>query len=558
MKRQRKSNTVSWAPQPNLCQVKLFLRDDCPAKVGHYSKNTLQAKTSAMLPSSTDDSNDLPPGFEDNYFLNKSKADISHIPQIKWECAPQFTFSSGLPIAAGEFSREKVDQKLRETRVFEALYPRSSAIPPSPSVSFEVEQENYDDNLTPLIPITEPLGEEDSADVTPEVAVTNLQSQNFQQYTSVTSPIIQQCNTSSTVPSSVCGGPLPRISPGFAQDLTTAAIATILKSNDQGSLIDMDVLVKIFNDPILIENLIKDHTTAAAATVSASSNSLGIPTSGLDPATSVSVSKPTTPPSTMISLPSMSNQATSLVSFLTPTPDKPARPPVSAVTSPIHNPAGKLATASFTLHTPPSPAATAHVSHRHVDKNVHHVPEGVRRAASLPSVPSIELSTMPTLPATTMNVHTGANPAGSASTVLYQPGIGSAIAVKKDANYYKNLIKQHGADNKDSKIGIHHNNFEDFKTVQNIKTTVTISKIQKPCIYFKSQKGCRNGSHCPYLHNMSDQWRVSNVIVTPNAKGFKRGLEIKYDMPVQLRIGNVLVAPHAKRFKLGPEINMRI
>ncbi|OIV92689.1 hypothetical protein TanjilG_18040 [Lupinus angustifolius] len=521
--------------------VKFFLRDDCPAKVGHYSQNTLQAKTLTMFPSSTNDCNDLPPGFEGNYFLSKSKADISHIPQVKWECAPQFTFTSGLPIAAGEFSREKVDQNLREAKVFEALYPRSSAIPPSPSVSFEVEQEDYDDNLTPLIPITEPIEEEDSADVTPEMAVTNLLPQIFQQYTSATSPIIQQCNTSSTVPSSVCGGPLPKISPGLVQDLTAAAVATISKSNDQGSLIDMDVLVKIFNDPILIENLIKEHTTAAAATVSASSNCVGIPTSRLDPATSVPVSKPATPPSTMVSLPSMSNQATPPVSFLTPTHAKHAHPPVSALTSALHNPA----TASFTPHTPPSPspAVDAPVNHRHVSKNVHHVPDGVRRAASLPSVPSIELSTVPTLPA---------------STVPYQSSIGSAYAVKKDANYYKNLIKQHGADKKvtyDSKIGIHHNNFEDFKSVKNIKTGVMISKIQKPCIYFKSQRGCRNGSHCPYLHDISDQWRVSNVIETPNAKGFKRGPEIKYEMPVQSRVCNVQVAPNAKRFKLGPEID---
>ncbi|KAE9606649.1 hypothetical protein Lal_00025976 [Lupinus albus] len=531
MKRQRISNMVSWAPGPNLCQVKLFLSDDCPSKVGQKSQENLQAKTLTMLPSSTNEYNDLPPGFEGNYFLNQSKAEFSHIPQIKWECAPQVTPDSQWRLAAGEHSREKVDQKLREMRVLEAVYPRLSAIPPSPSVSSEVEHEDYDDNLTPLIPITEPVEEEDSLDITPEMALTKP-------YDTTTN--FQQCT--STIPSSSCGGPLP----GLEQDLTAAVIAAISASNDQGCLIDMDLLAEIFNDPILIQNLIKDHATAAAAPVNASSNSVGIPTSGLEPATLVPVSKPTTPPSTM-GLPSVSNKVTKSASFLMPIPGKPADPSVSIFTYALHNNVGKSEIPSFALPTPllqsPPAPTPAPLNHKHVNTNIQHMTDGVLHTLNThPSQQDLilshglrrseSLSTLPSFPSTTMNGHASSNQVGSnASSVPYQPSICSAFAVKKDANYYKNLIKQHGADKKDkqdSQMGTHLNNFEDSKTVQNFKMGEMISKIQKPCIYFKSPRGCRNGFNCPYQHDMSVQLRVSNVLEFPNKKRFKLGPEINW------------------------------
>lgn len=59
----------------------MFLSDDCPSTVGHKSQDHLQAKKMSIGPS-----DDLPPGFEDDHFQNQSKAKLSHIPQIKWEC----------------------------------------------------------------------------------------------------------------------------------------------------------------------------------------------------------------------------------------------------------------------------------------------------------------------------------------------------------------------------------------------------------------------------------------------------------------------------------------
>ncbi|XP_061345629.1 zinc finger CCCH domain-containing protein 30-like [Gastrolobium bilobum] len=595
MKRARKSNRVSWAPGSNLCQVKLFLSEDYPSKIGHKSQDHLQEKTSSMLPSSNNECIDLPPGFEGNHFLNQPKAEISHISLIKWECSPLFALSQRWCVAAGEESREKEDQKLREMRVLEAVYPRLSAIPPNPSVSLEVEEEDYDDNLTPLIPII-PIEEEDSMDIKPEVAVTkladtptNLQSQNLQQYIPATPPIISQCNTSSTTaPSSACGKPVPGVSPCLETDLAAAAsavVAAIMKSNEQGSLIDMDLLLKIFNDPIMIGKLIKEHRTASS-TVSASPNTVGLPTSGLKPATSsVPLSKPTseavpsgtTPTSTVGLLfpASGPKQATPSVALFTPAPVKPAVPSVSVLTStldkptipsvsvltstfdkpaatpsvPLSRPVAGISAATHSITLPITPTLSTPMPHMHwpVNKNISHMSNGmlpslntslqqdavlssgVKRSASLAFVSSGELSTV-AFPSATVNLLAVANQVRpAASTVPCQSGTGTSFP--KDANYYKNLIRQHGADKQDkqdSQIGIRHNNFQDLKSVHNIiKPGEVIFKTQKPCIYFNSSRGCRNGSNCPYKHDMSVQWGAGNVLVAENAKRLKLGPEIK-------------------------------
>ena len=73
----------------------------------------------------------------------------------------------------------------------------------SPSVSLDVEEEDYDDGITPLIPII-PIEEEESMDILPELAVAlkpspNVQSQNSQQYISAKTSISSASNASPAV-----------------------------------------------------------------------------------------------------------------------------------------------------------------------------------------------------------------------------------------------------------------------------------------------------------------------------------------------------------------------
>ncbi|XP_028774580.1 zinc finger CCCH domain-containing protein 6-like [Neltuma alba] len=553
MKRARKSKRVSWAPGFNLCQVKLFLSEDCPSKVSQTSQDLLQAKTSSILHSSTNESHDLPPGFEDNHISNHLRNELSHLYQIKWKTPPLFALCQNWLVAAGEESREKVDQKLREMKVLEAVYPRPSAIPPSPSVSLDVEEEDYDDNLTPLIPIV-PIEEEELMDVKPELPATidtsaTLQTQSLHHSISATDrPICSQLSTSSTLASPGTSGVEADVA------AASAVVAAIMNSNEQGSSIDMDLLVKILNDPLLIEKLRSVHDGAAATTASASANLVGLPISGVK-CTSPSVSSfPLTPdkptsgvsPSNIVGLfPDSGLMPVTPSVQLMHTVDKPG-----TATLPFSRPVpGKLGTPSAPL---PSHTIAADI-HKPVNKTTDHWSSGglpsvstqrsqqdtVKQAAPMASILSREPSTVP-LSSTGVSMPAVVNQVRSPTTTMaYRPSTGPAFAGKeahpvKDLSYYKNLIRQHGADDNnsrqethDSQIAIRQTNFKDLKPVHNNKPGEGNYKTQKPCIYFKSSRGCRNGSNCPYQHDVSAQWGSVDILGSKNAKRAKLGPEIR-------------------------------
>ncbi|KAK7406800.1 hypothetical protein VNO78_08433 [Psophocarpus tetragonolobus] len=71
--------------------------------------------------------------------------------------------------------------------------------------------------------------------------------------------------------------------------------------------------------------------------------------------------------------------------------------------------------------------------------------------------------------------------------------------VVKDINYYKSLITAHGSLR-------NRNHHRDFKRSRSDADQDKL-KIQKPCKYFKTSRGCRTGSNCPYLHD-SSVWRM--------------------------------------------------
>ena len=437
----------------------------------------------------------------------------------------------------------------------------------SPSVSLDVEEEDYDDDFTPIIPII-PIEEEESMDILPEVAVagnpfSNVQSDNPLPYISA--------ETSTTLPSNASytdfsdrgtGIPLGGVSSGLEADLAASVVATMMRSSEQGSPIDMDLLVKIFNDPKILDKLINEHRTAATP-ISASTSTVDT-TPGVKPVIPVLLSAPTnvkaslaTDTSAVGSLPFGLKTANPSVVVLNPTPDKPvtlsvpAIPSVSLLSSAHDNPVTASVPSSMPVSgkpvTPPISLLTntpaSHIP-RSVSNQIHHVSSGIspalntqpqqdtalssgpKRAAAVASICSGELSSGP-LPPFSRNFHAVVNPVQStASTLPYKLSTGSSAFAVKDANYYKNLIRQHGADKQDmqnSFIGIRHSNFQDMKPVHNFKQGEVKHKIQKPCIYFKSSKGCRNGSNCPYLHDVPAQWGAGNIVGAQSAKRLKLG-----------------------------------
>ncbi|CAA0838970.1 Zinc finger CCCH domain-containing protein 6 [Striga hermonthica] len=94
-----------------------------------------------------------------------------------------------------------------------------------------------------------------------------------------------------------------------------------------------------------------------------------------------------------------------------------------------------------------------------------------------------------------------------ASNGTLHPPIPVEGQMKKDVNYYKNLIRQHGNENENFFNGQEQRHF-DFGKSREPK-----QKVGKSCIYFNSQKGCRNGVRCNFQHGVSTRKVVNGFAV---------------------------------------------
>ncbi|KAE8714423.1 Mitochondrial [Hibiscus syriacus] len=158
-------------------------------------------------------------------------------------------------VVAGEESKEVEIQNQREVRVLEAVYPRPSAIPTNPSVSADIGNCYYDDQLTPQIPVT-PIEDEDAAIETllnsqPQMLPPGILHNLHCSMPSVSSASAEKPDA----------GMVVNVEPGVA----AAAFAVINQSNEPGNMIDPDLLVKILSNPRLIEKLVTDHGAASGA-----------------------------------------------------------------------------------------------------------------------------------------------------------------------------------------------------------------------------------------------------------------------------------------------------
>lgn len=487
-KRLRKSNRVSWAPGVNLCQVRFFSSEDCPAKVGLKSQDDLQSMASGALHSDTTGSDDVPPGFERGFAMNRSGLEPSYVPQVQWKSPPKFVPSHTWLVAFGEESEEVKHQKMREMQILEAIYPRVSAIPPSPSVSREVENERYNDVRTSVVPIT-PIEEEEEPEDTP---FSNAAPLNATTISSPPPPSLSRIQ----LPSEKCSSQLPLGKlPDLGVDVvaaTSAALAAITKSNEKGSLIDTDLLIKILRDPKMIERLMND----------------GLPTATPSASTKNTVSA-------------------SVLESRTLSPSVPLSSPTLELR--------KLDVGRTTVETMPYLQDTCQVSR---------FQQVVTPSVSM-SIPDLLVS-LPRLSDRSMfSIPDQVRSSVNAVTVQLNTATTSAFAVKepaplvKDANYYKNLIRQHGGvkeENKDyfyTQNGKNYFHVEEPKPLQNFKPGEQKIKNSKPCVYFKTSKGCRNGANCPYQHDVSLNWHSGKVMETHRAKRMKLNDEINGRMLVR-------------------------
>ncbi|KAK8916063.1 Zinc finger CCCH domain-containing protein 6 [Platanthera zijinensis] len=398
---------VSWAPGVNMCQVRLFLSEDAPSQSALGSQDHLQAKAAWLLHSSSaapDDS--VPPGFE---ALPRGQVQ-RNIPSIKWQCPPIQWMKPEWLVVAGEESQEVASQNRRQLAVLEAVYPRSSSIPPDPSVSLEVQLAPVNDSQAPLIPI---IAKEDE----------DAPEQDLPAQTAASS-----CPIPVVIPSTIPNLPRASVEPDIAA-AASAAFTAIMRSNEEGSLIDRDLLIKLLCDPSMLEKLASEHA---------------IPKQGQLPAQ---------PPPTV------------------------AHP--EPIFAPIPAP---------NLDSPPlcSPRVT------------------IPRATAVPVNP---------LPA-------------------------------KDANYYKSLIQKHGGDWHEMTEPAppyetsheYHSNplgsiYREGGRHEQKQNESRKPRTGKPCAYFNTPRGCRQGASCSYLHDSSPS---TNSYLQTSSKNIMQGQQggakrIKFD-----------------------------
>ncbi|VFQ69411.1 unnamed protein product [Cuscuta campestris] len=454
--------------------VRLFLSEDSPSQVGFIGQDHLQAKPSHASGITSDDN--LPPGFEGAQASNLWRTKLFQIPVIKWEYPPRFKLEANWRVVSGEESQEREVQKQREMRVLEAIYPRPSAIPLNPSATAEHTVVHTDNQHTPLIPITS-IEEDDAADTIllqhdAPAAVgpnpTNLTPPLMEGPEGATVPSHSTTTAGASSSSSSSGSSLE---PDDSLTVALAALSSIM-ANDHGNLIDSELLVKILSDPQIIGQLVTHQGGGGGSNLPAMKSSNGPANVGPP---GFSFSNPTTP----------------------------------------------LPVTSGPINLPPPPPPPRMV---------------------------------------------GPTPSAIQST-------SSPSSSSKDMNYYKSLIQQHGGERQDTlpppppppRPGRGNQHIDsspvqepplppppqlyntgwgsqhiDSSPVQEPPPPVVSSrssrdpnkpKIMKPCMFFNSQRGCRHGVKCAFLHDSPappppSQRRVSGFPDVQSTKRMKMDREI--------------------------------
>lgn len=462
-KSHRSSKRVSWAPDVNLCQVRLFLSEDAPSQSGFGIQDHLQAKTSWLLHSSGMGSDDQPPpGFE---------GPIPALPQIvlvKWKCPPRLMLNPDWQVVAGEESKEAELQIQRELRVLEAVYPRLSAIPPSPSDSSELHLYHHDDSQTPLIPIT-PIEDDDAADsldsVSPIRTLANSQSQCLPKSLTASGTVHLSTTSSSEVKSRGNEPNIPTPNPnerpaigaipGVEPDVVAAASAAftaIMRSNEEGSLIDRDLLIKILSNPKLLEQLVLDHGMLANQQFAPKPSS-----------TCITASLP---------MPLHANTMGS-------------EAPLSIPLSGQFNPRANTTLPTLNPPIPPIP-------------NLRPAPNAVQNqiASTVP---------MKTPPVKDINYY---------KSLIQQHGGERNEAQDQTLVRFSN-----------------HHNQNPFganpEPIESSKPRELKPKMQRPCVYFNSPTGCRHGANCMFQHDVSYQKRIGGM---PEVQGGAKRMKLEREL----------------------------
>ncbi|KAF8012601.1 hypothetical protein BT93_I0688 [Corymbia citriodora subsp. variegata] len=217
--------------------------------------------------------------------------------------------------------------------------------------------------------------------------------------------------------------------------------------------------------------------------------------------------------------PSFTYQASALPSRPIPVPTmaaERARPPGVLPRAPIPTPCTMPARPTFPplakIPTGPTLIPTMWASTAHP-------------GSALPSPRVPPSSTTPTRPSFTYQVSSLPSPP---LVPIMEAGKPQPV---KDANYYKNLVRQHGGEKPENSVhiapnAVNQNQPQNLTMDQKLgpKEATTLKNEKKvACMFFNSAKGCRNGSNCSYLHEMPPQQGSDNPVGEQSAKRTKFG-----------------------------------
>jgi hypothetical protein len=289
---------------------------------------------------------------------------------------------------------------------------------------------HYDDSRTQLVPLI-PIEEDDASDQLEEPPIdlpNNYHRSDKYESAVISVPRVSDASITTTTKHQASGligaanAGLPTEPDVLAA--ASAAYTAIMQSNQMGSMIDQDLLIKILSDPAQLERLMKEYGAL-----------------------------------------------------------KHEQSTTSAVVTPmIPGPQPQM-----TVSAPPS------------------LPDPMGTYQNLNPPPPVLNRIPPAAPSVSMNP-----PASSSQGLNSSRGI----------NYYKTLIHQHGGERQEpleqhgTQFGIYQQSNPRQANAVDVSSSGTVqgqytqgqytkARLTKPCAYFNTARGCRNGANCTFLHDVS-------------------------------------------------------
>ena len=249
-------------------------------------------------------------------------------------------------------------------------------------------------------------------------------------------------------------GPAPNAEPDVLA-AASAAFTAIMRSSEEGSLIDRDLLIKILSNPVMVEKLASEY---------------GVPKQNLPMPPAVTAAAAPSHQPVVITPAAPSRQPV----FTASVASSPRPPPQIALSAPLSAPP-----MSHMFHVPntlPPPG----LNQRHPPPMSHHShPIPIVNPVQAPGPPVKDANYYKSL----IQLHGGDKPEALDQNSVQFSNLSNPL------NYQSNM---NGASNGGDLIGVGGPNQRDMKP-----------KVLRPCVYFNTPRGCRHGASCLYQHDAS-------------------------------------------------------